>query len=261
MGVLNNVELAKLQGAGFKPASTTVPRRLIVSASGKPKEGKTHFALTFPEPIFLFDVDTGTEGVVEKFRNGSPETGQPKEIHLYPIRVPSKVSQDKYETLWRDVQAKLEVAWSIGKGTVVIDTSSECYELSRLAKFGKLAQVQPYHYTEVNVEWKELMKKAFDAEQMNTVFIHRLKKEYINNAPTGRMEVAGYGEVEYQTQINLVAYRDPNVSGGIEISQGIKDYGFRIFIKDCRRNSTLNGMVLKPPMPMTAEMLMSLVHG
>jgi hypothetical protein len=60
---------AKLKSLGFSDAVVETPYRLIASVSGKEKTGKTHFALTAPEPIIFFNIDVGTEGVVGKFQS------------------------------------------------------------------------------------------------------------------------------------------------------------------------------------------------
>ena len=60
----------EMRGLGFRKAGADAIRhRLIISVDGHEKQGKSHFALTAPQPIALFDVDTGLEGVVEKFEH------------------------------------------------------------------------------------------------------------------------------------------------------------------------------------------------
>jgi hypothetical protein len=58
---------SKLAGTGFKEADTEVKLRILVGVEALEKEGKTHFALTAPGPLAVFDFDTGMEGVVHKF--------------------------------------------------------------------------------------------------------------------------------------------------------------------------------------------------
>src|SRR5574343_408421 len=73
---------AQLLKAVFSFNQEEAPYRLIVSISGDEKTGKSHFTLTAPEPIFYFNIDRGTEGVVGKFQADG------KKVFIYEIVVP-----------------------------------------------------------------------------------------------------------------------------------------------------------------------------
>jgi len=51
--------------------------------------------------------------------------------------------------------------------TLIFDTGTEAWELCRMARFGKLAQVMPQHYTEVNSEFRALVKAAYERKDLN----------------------------------------------------------------------------------------------
>ena len=56
-----------LQGTGFRPARLVKSKeRMIINVQGKEDTGKTHFLLTCPQPIALFDLDHNSESVVNK---------------------------------------------------------------------------------------------------------------------------------------------------------------------------------------------------
>lgn len=245
----DQVTLSQLQSMGFSDKVVETPRRLIASISGLPKTGKSHVALTALPPILLFNIDIGTEGVVGKFQEGFD--GQaPKQIFIYDVRVPAGALQSEYTPMWKELKQRLELSWTLRQGTVVIDTSSEAYELARLSHFGKLTQVMPHQYTQVNSEWRELMRKAYDSD-LSTIFIHKQKPKYINNVRTNEYELAGFGEMGYLSQINLVSHRR-DIDG--EMPE------FSISVTDCRHKSSINGQWFTGPM-CTFEFLLGVVHS
>lgn len=244
--------LGQLIALGFSDEVRPVPRRLIISSEGLEKSGKSHFALTGPDPIVYIDVDLGTEGVVEKFQAAG------KKVLKYEVRIPKGESQEVYSTLWANVQQRLRKAYSLSQGTVVWDTCSELFELCRLARFGRLTQVQPHNYMQVNSEWRDFLRVAFDSP-MNTDFIHKQKAVWLNTTgadgklksiKTREVELAGFAEMPYLAQVNLVHYR----------KQGENGVEFSVLIKDCRQNKDVIGEMLTGPM-CDFGVLLGLVHG
>lgn len=250
----DEVVIAQLKALGFDDVAKSRPRRLVVSSGGREKTGKSHFAASGPPPIVYFNIDIGTEGVVDKFQNAG------KQVLVYDVRVPREAKQDAYVPMWGDLKTRIKKAYSLEQGTVVWDTATEAYELARLSNFGKLTQVMPHNYVEVNNEWRELLRVAYDYS-MNTVFIHKMKPKWINNARTGDYEISGFSEMDYLSQVNLIHYREDTESGTV----------FSVYIKDCRQTPGIAGQTLRGmPLPSGSnrvddplcnfEMLLSLVH-
>jgi len=237
--------ITQLKAMGFSDDYVPPPKRLIVCLSGREKVGKTHFALTAPDPIFFINVDLGTEGVVNKFQE------QGKQIYVYDVRVPRLVGVDVYAPMWENLKTVFQKVYRMQRGSVVVDTDTEVYELARLAKFGKLSQVMPQNYTEVNNEYREILRLAYDSP-MNSIFIHKMKPLYINNARTKDYTPAGFGDMEYNSQVNLLLYRD---DGDEE-----DEPEFSCYIKDCRWNASVNGRLLSGPM-CDFNFLLELIHA
>lgn len=235
-------KVEQLKALGFQDAPTEAPARLILRLFGHQKQGKSHFALTGPPPIIYFDLDTGTEGVVEKFSVG-------KEVIIYKVRRPKEGSKTTYASLWGMVKERLEPALQLGEGTVILDTATEAFELARLAHFGKLTQVMPHHYTEVNSEWREIVRWCYEST-MNAVFIDKMKREYVNNQATGNWVVSGFSEMGYLVQANVEMSRKDNENGQPPL--------FTAQVRDCRQNANISGMALPG---CTLGMLLGLVHG
>jgi len=226
---------------GFEEATGEEILRLILNVEANEKEGKTHLALTAPGPIADIDMDVGSEGVIKKFVNQ-------KKIYVAKFNYHDVTSQDEWEKMWNRVKATfLDALASKNIRTVMGDTFTEMWELIRLAKFGKLAQVKPYHYAPVNAEFRDLIRKAYDTDK-NFILLHKLKKEYIDENWTGRWERAGFGDVGYAVQANIISWRvtalDETYGKGRE--DGYK--GFGITIRDCRQQAELAGTELLEPL-------------
>ena len=212
---------------GFKEADPSIVKRLLVAVESLEKEGKTHFALTAPSPIAVFDFDTGMEGVVGKFT-------KTKKIYVSDYRRLGDAMTNKVENwaiMWekfkREYIAALEEPTI---QTVVMDTATEVWELLRMARFGKLTQVMPYQYGPVNAEYRELLRKAYSGNK-NLILLHKMKDEYVKDQRTGNLKRSGFGDTGYMVQVNLRMWRD-------------EDNHFHMFVKDCRQNPDVAGLDL-----------------
>lgn len=210
---------------GFSKASTKIVPRMIISVSGREKHGKTSFALSAPGPIIYFNMDYGLEGVVHKY-------SVQKDIYVKEYRFGRNDTADKYIALWAGLSIDFSNALKSKARTIVFDTATETWELLRLARFGKLSQVQPYHYGPVNAEYLSFIREGFSYDK-NIIMLHKLKKEYVDEKFTGRYEPAGFNKTGYLAQANLSVYRD-----------GL-DGGFFMRVLDCRQNSALGGLDLE----------------
>ena len=227
---------------GFSRANSAPKPRLIVNADGLDKSGKTNFGFTGPGPVGYINFDAGEEGVIEKFQ------------HEKEIIVPNT----PYSTRFDDGKQKAEAAkeWTrfhtdylkLLKGcrTTVIDTGSEVWELLRLARLGKLTQVMPHHYVEVNQEFRDFVREAYESSS-NLIILSKLKAEWKEGKDgkgnkTGKFERAGFAELGYLVQVNLRFWRE-------EIGErGENDLGFRAQIVNCRQNPEIAGFVLENEM-------------
>ena len=136
---MNDNAKQNLLSSGWSKPPTEVPRRAIVSLAAWEKSGKTNFALTAPEPIIFLDIDTGTEGVIQKFHE--------KDILWKKYDVPDKtnpanVNRDLFTPIFDEIRQDYRNALAMGEGTVVVDTFSEVYEIKRLSALGKLGQMR-----------------------------------------------------------------------------------------------------------------------
>lgn len=233
-------------GGSYQIANQPGKRRLVVAVDGLEKEGKTNFLLTAPGPLAYQSLDTGDEGVIEKF-----QTEKTIWKATYGLKIDKKEDTasvmakvlPEWERFISDYKAALD---GITKGTVRTigwDTGSEAWAALRLARFGKLTQIMPHHYTGLNTEYRNLVREIFDTAG-NMVILHKLKAEWLDNpatgkgGKTGRYERDGFGETGYLVQVNILAWREKDPE------TGMKTGPFHITIKDCRQNPAIAGLDL-----------------
>lgn len=168
----------------FKRADLSSTRTKIdIVVEGLEGSGKTFFGLTGPGPIAIHDFDDGIHRAVQGLSSERRES-----LELYPfdydferiLKLPgtdiSKGLIDRSAETWAEfvINARAAVAKC---RTNIIDTGSATWELLRLARLGKLIQVMPVQYTNVNLEFKELLQ-ALHRSPANNIWIHRLKPAY-----------------------------------------------------------------------------------
>jgi len=209
--MVNQQIIDQLKAAGFQDTLPQPPQRAIVDMAAEEKSGKSHFALTGPAPIIYHSIDVGTEGVVEKFQST-------KEILVKEILYQQGEPQSVYQDMWNTFKDDWALGLTAGYGTVVCDTWTEIYELARLARFGKLEQVQAHHYGPVYAELKKLIRDIYDTK-MSAVLLSKMGREY----GTTNMEVKGYKDTCFLVQMNLRAYRTLGSDGKPVYSLTVKD--------------------------------------
>lgn len=249
-------------------AKSEARRRLIVMAEAPEKSGKTHFSLTTPamkvgkrEGIGMFAYDVGgVEGVVQKFQKFKriflsecrveiPKMPVGGAYASWSIQEAQQISTNA-EKMWQVYWDKYRYAVEHFR-TVVLDTSTDVYALLRLAKFGKLTEVKPQHYEPINRIMEEMINMAF-SEGVNLVMIHKMKPEWQDNKPTGRIKAQGYGDAVFKSQVNVRLahdYVEPPVlpdgsanpeAGKVKFTALIKPLG-------CRPNPDAENMLFVQP--------------
>ena len=219
--------------ANFHPVSTEQPKRLVVSLEAAHKAGKTRWALTAPGPIAYINLDLGLEGVVEPFLAAGKTimesryvlTGKGAKGKLGEIR------NEDAERQWEQFKIDYYYAMQSGKyRSVVIDTGTELNQLIRLARLGKLVQVEPHHYGPVNAEFEEVLRAGLTQNDTNLIITHKVKDEYIGDKRTGKKERAGYSGIGFIVQVLLSLWRDDTDAGPV----------FRSRLTDARHNDAVS---------------------
>jgi len=239
MADLTALELKTLEAAGFVEADDTVKPRLVVSVIGIEKQGKTHFALTAPGDIALFNLDVGLEGVVGKFVDD-------KRVIIYNLLnyMTPEVAKQAWVNFMKAYESALRTP---GIRTIIIDTATQLWALLRLARFGQLAQIMPFQYAPVNAEFKGMMDMGYSSDK-NLILIHKMRPIYINDKRTKDLERDGFRDTGARVQVNLHAYREEaDVETDEDGKETVTPGEFKLYITDCRQNPDLAGKTLEGP--------------
>ena len=224
---------------GWTLAKERVVRpRMIVSSRGEDKDGKTRFGLTAPAPLACFPFDNNTLELVDREVKKGRRILLPNETLDYTEATKKeewKEFWERFERFWEDAVNSDSIR------SIMADTFTEANELSRLAEFGKLSQVMARNYDVINAKFKRLIDLTYKTDK-NIILIHRLKDEYRNDSRTGNRVLAGFGNIRYKVQINLVHKRDLELRNAKTGSEG-----FYIEIENSTQRAELNGYILEEP--------------
>ncbi len=206
--------------------SVTIGTQFQIAVAGLPKQGKTHFAFTAPQPLWIFNFNAGLIGVQEKF----VRAGVQAQMATYQVPSGPEVDiQAEAQRIWGEWEADFDAALATRQGTIIFDTHYEHNQLQRLKEWGKLS-MNSQHYTVINSQYKSIMRKVRESG-MNAVYLCPLKEAYVGGQPSGNLEPRQWGELGFEVDANLRVYRG-------------QDGIFHIAFVDCRFNPNVMGLDL-----------------
>ena len=194
-------------------------RRLVALPWGEEKTGKTHFAFTFPAPIYLYDFNFGTEGVIEEFEE------KVAMYYPYPL-LPCPSVEEMEQTLNKFRREYREGIRDAPAGaTIIIDNCTDLdvivTEVMKKETFehkyhneikGKAADLEDYQpppldWGRRNAYMRSILTSPLTRRDLNAVMIHAAKPVFADNKKTGRWELAGYGGASKATQVTIQTQR------------------------------------------------------
>jgi hypothetical protein len=227
---------------GFFPAEKMrgKHRHLLIGTEGLPNTGKTEFACSAPGPGIVICLDRGFDAMLD---NPNPPKSRRDDFAFKTIKIPlaTQAAQPEYLQYWRDFYAEYKKALDNPDArTVVLDGDSDSWELQRLAEFGKLTQVPPIMYQQVNAARRAMIARAFDSGKI-VISTNKLKDGYESQLTsdkkevrikTGKYERQGFADHEYLYQIQLRhLFNEEKGSFGVKILR-------------CKSDTTLQGLEL-----------------
>lgn len=211
---------------------------ILLSVEGLQKTGKTEFGLSMPDPLFILNLNLGLEGVIEKHVKTGKIIYEKRILIPYTKDLPGQgimILPTAAAEKWKEaILTTQEAVHDKTVSSIFIDTGSELWDLLRIARLGKLAQVLPVQYASVNAEFRQLLQLLLCSGK-NVVLSHKVKPEYVNDQKTNRFERAGFADVGFDVQVELRAERDLKRDG---------DDQFSLTFMDCRANKELKGTQL-----------------
>jgi hypothetical protein len=186
-----------LADLGFVRPKRDYKEAIYGNLRGKPKSGKTHFALRYlPEPITFININKGLDGVVQKFMDE-------KDINLLHIDITTNQAEAvrgfrAFEDAWREILSR-GLAPSL-----VVDKMGEIYELACTAEFGYNNRPMGRAYGRLYTLLDELLDIPYqDDVKTHVILIHDRKEEYKNDEKTGEFTTDGYKRVEGKVGVNM----------------------------------------------------------
>lgn len=204
-------------------------RKACISVEGREKRGKTRFSLTAPGPIIYFNLDEGLDRV-------QPETQFPNlDLRVVPIPAFARdghpdVVADGALKVWDWLKTQHINALDAAR-TVVYDSFTEVWELARLARLGKLTQVQSHHYGPVNREFHEFIRE-FNRHNANLILLHKVMPEFEDKT---KMERRGFSHIGFSVDDFFRVERDDT------------DGAFLVEVIESGHNAALRGKIFKEP--------------
>lgn len=160
---------------------------LRVGIYGPPGSGKTHFAMTFPEPIYFFDTEFSAKKLyLKKFKNKKIYIAEVFELDPQTDEPDALKSLEMVEDAIR-VLADMDIEF----GTIVIDSVTDIwdwYQVKLKKHVKKLnARGEPYQfdYKHANKWYRDLIGRIL-AKPVHVVLTAHEKEEYDSSGnPTG----------------------------------------------------------------------------
>lgn len=146
---------------------------------GDPSVGKTYFALSFPEPIYVIDTEFGVAPVTRHFPD--------KEIFIHEAAIldPSTDEPDVDASL-KSLEKAIAQLKNIEKGTIVIDSGTDIWQWlgawveQQARKSGKITSAgtpQRLEWGRANLRWRQLILRLM-AKPVHFVITAQVAEEY-----------------------------------------------------------------------------------
>jgi hypothetical protein len=118
--LLEKKEEKKTEDIWLTPDKLQKKTGLKVLVWGEPETGKTHFALTFPPPIYVIDTEFGTAPLLPKFKG--------KEVYVFPAcQLDADVKVDPVQSI-EAVEEAISKLGRLDKGTIVLDSATDLWQ-------------------------------------------------------------------------------------------------------------------------------------
>lgn len=180
-----------------------------------------------PGPLAYMQLDANYEHALAKAKKANPK----KDIkHLRYFADPRADIKAANNQVWsrfvRDFTYCVDNFRS-----VFVDTTTELLDVRKLGEFGRTTQIMQMFYGGFYADLRFLVKYATDHDA-NVLFVHRMKKEYVNDTWKGDYELEGWRGVIYEAPIYLEHTRDD------------EDGTYLTTVKECSQDAMLIGTTL-----------------
>lgn len=188
-------------------------RNIFMAVDGSPGSGKTHFSLSAPKPLCVFDFDGGVCDALDNYptlKHKTVERGcvgewDGEDILIVNSKLPIQWSHRK-RTYGRAEYASLRTDYDLALmlfETVLLDTGTTVYNVVREAYSDEIGkELMPFMYGEVNARINGLIQSARAAGKC-LIMTQHVRPVYIDDKRTGEFESDGCKEVGNVADIKL----------------------------------------------------------
>ena len=226
--------------------------RITLSIWGRPKVGKTWFALTFPDPIAFLEVgESGSEHLLGKFAD--------KKIHHLNLQLKNLTpTSADHEALLRTFETEFlkAVHPESGYKTLVIDSASKLWLSVRTVKVEEQAREKARTSTKkmltdyelANIYFEQIVHLARQKPDLNIVLVHRDREIWEGEETdsggrqmraTGKFEPREFKDIGFLAQVTIHAGREWVVT---DVKKGIREEVPAHTIERCAMNTKLHGL-------------------
>lgn len=212
--------------------------RMVLSLCGKNGSGKTHLALTSPQPIAWFAIDPGLEGTVKKFIDMKLdiEVGE----YYFDIR---EGNVEEWSATYSELETDLyEAIYSDRFRTIAIDRFDLHYDLIRLARFGKLTGISQFKYPEIYKELRAIINAILQKTDKNLILLSGMDKRRHPEVIDGVTEQVWDG-VSYARK----GWKDVEEAVQVVAEITLDDEGRFLSVYKCRQKDELRSEEIKKP--------------
>lgn len=226
---------------GFVQVPESSSPYLKLCTEGFHRCSKTHFALaTTPAPILVVATDANTAHIATKIKaiRKCEMIINTDFVFKNPFMSQAQCSElwERFKRLYFDTILKAPVK------TIVIDTASDLWELTRMSEFGRLEKVPQFAYGLANNPWRQMVNACTDK---NLIMTHKLAS--YGPSKVGRK---GMEEVAYLSHAVIRHFRaGPEYTEPEQISNLVLDSEpgsgqFGLKIMDSSHDPSLAGTIL-----------------
>jgi len=149
--------------------------------------GKTHFALTAKEPVFVIDTEHGAAPLAHQFKG--------KDIKVVQIFKPNSTTALERDDVESFVSVKQTVDWLYNNppegGTIVIDSATDIWKMCQVYSKVTIFRLSPFDRLRAQFDWgtinnlyQQLIMKLL-AIPANLILTARAQEVYLGPNPTG----------------------------------------------------------------------------
>lgn len=173
---------------GFIPASNNLKPYLRLTIEGWHRCGKSHFGLSgAPAPVGCIALDGNTEHVAHKIQESTGREIYVNKDFMVSSSLNVFASQAEHKRRWEAFKhLYFEQLLTSAFQTIIVDSGSDLWELTRLAEFGKLEKVPQFAYGEANHPWRQMINSC----EKNLIITHKLAQYGTKVDRKGMEEVA-----------------------------------------------------------------------